>query len=580
MEQQKSFIRIFLQYLIILTGLILLVIGIFMISSYRILDNEIKDSSKAFLKIYSNECKNSISDLDGILKSIASQKEDLAKIKSDSENERLFSSISLLGNLKELASNSKVVDATIVYSKNYDICLDAVSGNITFNQKESLRKFTKSLVVENGVESSVWSFITADDQTYLCKIIKSNEQVIAVYVHMKNLLTPLKGEENGNRSMLLVNKNETIGKVWGKETNYIVEGNDIDSITQDNYYSFKQTIVPNQLTMYCFKSKTDIFQQINFSTIAVIIVAMITFLFMLFLLKYTKKEIIVPMKIMIGDMHRIKSGEYENRIDDDFSTKEFQMLKDTTNQMIDEIIGLKIQSYEKKIELQDMELMSIRLKLKPHFFLNALTTISSLSSQGKNEQIKAYINALSKNIRYLFQAGFHTVTVEEEIQHVVHYFEMQELKYPGCIFYLIDLPEDLKDYKIPLMVIQTFIENEYKYALSIDEVLTILIKISKQTYQEEEMLLIEIEDDGKGYPKEVLDYMSGKTQKSTNKGARIGLWSIKSMMELMYEKKNLVILQNIDPHGCLNRIYVPSKVKHEMKKGNNDVLENEGMKYD
>ncbi|MGB4660832.1 MAG: sensor histidine kinase, partial [Mobilitalea sp.] len=214
----------------------------------------------------------------------------------------------------------------------------------------------------------------------------------------------------------------------------------------------------------------------------------------------------------------------------------------------------------------DMELKSIRLQLKPHFFLNALTTIASLSVQNKTEQIKIYIDALSKNVRYMFQAGFHTVSVKEEIKHVENYFEMQELKYPGCIFYLIDLPKDLEEWKIPQMLIHTFIENEYKYAISMDETLTILIKISRSSHQGEEMLLLEIEDDGKGYPEDVLDYMAGNDKKPSEKGTRIGLWSIKRMMELMYEKQGLVVIENINPHGCLNRIFVPEKAVHELTK--------------
>lgn len=565
MEEKKSFIRIFLQYLIVLTGLIVAVIGIFMVSSFGILDNEIKESSNAFLKIYSNEIGNSISELDGILKSIASQKVDIAKIKSINEKESNLSAISLHSYLKTIFANNNVADAIIVYESNNGTCLDMVSSRISYEQKEGLREYTTKSLEDETIESSVWDFVTLNDNTYLYKIMKLSDQAIAVFVKSDNLLTALKEEENGNRSMILVNKNGKIGKIWGSETKDIIVGHNILTINSDNYYSINKSIVENQLTMYCFKGKSDIFQQTHASMIVVIIVAVSTFLFMLFLLIYTRKEITTPMKIMNDDMRKIKAGEYNNRITAEFSTREFQVLKDTTNQMVDEIIGLKIQRYEKKIELQDMELYNIRLQLKPHFFLNALTTISSLSSQNKNEQIKQYVDALSRNVRYMFRAGLHTVTIREEIRHVINYFEMQELKYPNCIFYLIDLPTDLEEWKIPQMLIHTFIENEYKYAVSIEETLTILIKVSKQEVDKEEMLLIEIEDDGKGYPKEVLDYMNGVTRKATDKGTRIGLWSIKSMMELMYERSGLVVIENITPHGCLNKIYVPKKVKNERK---------------
>jgi len=35
------------------------------------------------------------------------------------------------------------------------------------------------------------------------------------------------------------------------------------------------------------------------------------------------------------------------------------------------------------------------------------------------------------------------------------------------------------------------------------------------------------------------------------------------MLSLMYERGDLLELKNIDPHGCLNRIWVPAKPEHE-----------------
>lgn len=295
----------------------------------------------------------------------------------------------------------------------------------------------------------------------------------------------------------------------------------------------------------------------------------ITMLFMFFVLRYTRKEIAHPMQHIVSVIERIKNGEYETRISGSFRTKEFQMLQEATNQMVDEIVNLKIQSYEKRIELQDMELKAVKLQIRPHIFLNALTTISSLSSQNRYEEINEYINSLSKNIRYMFRAGLRTVSVKEEINHVKNYFEMQELKYPGCVFYLIDLPKELEEWEIPQMLIHTFIENEYKHAVSLDGTLTILIKIRKQLYQNEEMLLIELEDDGKGYPEEIIKYINEGARKADGSGNKVGLWSIKRILELMYERNNLLILENIKPTGCINRIYVPEKPKHKFNEDKN-----------
>lgn len=563
--KKKSFIRELFAFLLIMMVLLFTILGVFLFSSYEILEKEIKDSTDAFLKIYSNEISNSIMKMDDAIKTITAQTVELAKLKSEDESERVLASITLHNFMTQLVAGNELVDALVVYMEDHDICLDAISGVIRYPQKNQLREYAIRALNDETIENVTWQFVTMDGLVYLYKPVKYNGRIIVLFTQLKQLLSSLETQENSNRFIFLTDPSGEIGKVWGNENEEIQELSNISEIDKKSYYTMSNPIGSEQLYLHCYTVKDGILEQTHTGMIVVAIMVVVAVAFMLFFLYFTKTQIIQPMKIMIHTMECIKNGDYEKRMQGEFHSKEFELAQLTTNQMVEEIIGLKIQAYEECIQLQDMQLRSIRLQLKPHFFLNALTTISSLSGQGKNTQIKEYIDVLSKNIRYMFGAGFHTVSIRDEIKHVENYFEMQELKYPGCVFYLIDLPEELADWKIPQMLIHTFIENEYKYSVQMDSMLTVLIKVSKETYQDEEMLLLEIEDDGKGYPEDVLSYMNGLSKKEDGEGNRIGLWSIRRMMELMYERKNLVILENREPHGCLNRIYIPKQPEHEIE---------------
>lgn len=564
MLKKKSFINEILRFLLILIALMMAVLGMFLVSSYHILEKEILDSSKSFLEIYSNETNNKIIEMNGLLKSITSRNVDLARIKSQNSNERILASISMSNYMQDIMLGRDTVDVLTLYDENYNISLDAIKTGFDFKKKNILKDFTSNAIQNDQINSFEWNFLEVDDETYLYKMLLTDSRAIAIYIRTSHILDNILLDESGNRSIFLANNTGEIGGVWGAVTKDIDLGTNIHNINSKDYYQIEKEIVKDQISIYCFTRKSSILQQTNTGMIIVATVVFATIMLMIFVLRYTKMQIAKPMQRIVGDIERIKNGEYQNRVNGNFRTREFQMLQEATNQMLDEIVGLKIQTYEKRIELQDMELKSIRLQIKPHFFLNALTTISSLSSQKRFMEINNYITSLSKNIRYMFRAGLHTISIKEEINHVKNYFEMQELKYPDCIFYLIDLPNELEHWVIPQMLIHTFIENEFKYAVSMDKILTILIKVSLQTYQNEEMLLIEIEDDGKGYPEEVLDYMNGKTKRISDKGNRVGLWSIKRMIELMYERNDLMILENIKPFGCLNKIYIPKNTKNKM----------------
>lgn len=565
MIKVKSFLTTISRYLLALTILITIILAIFLFSSYIILKNEIEESSNALLTLYVNDFENTISKMDNYFTSIAIQDEMLAKIKSDDENIRTLAARGLHNYMQGLITDNEIADIIVVYSKKNDICLDVIKQGLEYNTKNALRDYTKS-ALGNKKTNNQWSLMTLDNQSYLYKMLINDGQAIAIYLKADHLLNYLDLMGKNNRIIGLVGLDGNIGKIWGESSSDIITGSPISEINTKAYFIFKQGVQKTTIDMYCYVSKNGLLKQINRSVILVGVVVSLTLIFLLYILRYVKKEIAMPMHHMIGDMRIIKRGEYQNRIEGKFKTEEFLLLQQTTNKMIDEIIGLKITSYEKKIELQEIELKSIRLQLKPHFFLNALSTISGLSVQSKNDRIIAYIGALSKNIRYMFRAGIHTVSISEEITHVKNYIEMQELKYPGCIFELIDLPKELEEWRIPQMIIHTFVENIYKYAISLDHIITLLIKIRKVEYLGETMLIIEIEDDGKGYPTEMLKSMENNIQPMTVDGSGVGVWSIKRMMEIMYEREHLLVLGNKEPHGCFIQLFVPEYPKHEVRK--------------
>ena len=233
----------------------------------------------------------------------------------------------------------------------------------------------------------------------------------------------------------------------------------------------------------------------------------------MFFINFLRREMLAPMGHMQRSMEQMQTGNREYRITKEFESNEFIVLKDAFNRLMDEIMKLKIQSYEKQIDLQETELKCIKLQIRPHFFLNAMTTISSLSQQGKN----------------------------------------------------IDINPEVREWKIPQMIIHTIIENEYKYAVNINQMLTILIKASKADVNGEEMLYVEVEDDGAGYPKEVLQFFENQENTISKTGERVGLKSVKRMMELMYEREGLFTISNIEPHGCKNTFRIPAHAVQEMK---------------
>jgi methyl-accepting chemotaxis protein len=552
----------------VMITLLVSILVVYSFTSYLILRNEVKKGAENFLQVYGTELKNRVTQMDNILANLLIQNySELQLIKSSDEAKRFYASQDIHNYISNVALNNNSVDFIVVADSTYDICLDASSTATTYWDRTAIRDYTMQKTSEVGFLAE-WNYIELNNKTYLYKMYVYNHRAVAAFTSTAHFLETIPKGDYGEQTFILADEGGIIQDYMGEKWQPEIKGMPIFQTDLRQAFIVEFPVVKGQIILFSLVKNNSIWNQTRVNMLGVFAVIIFTIIFGFLLIRYIMREIIHPMNSMAVGMNRIDQGEFSFRIEDNYGTREFTHLKNTFNALMDEIVNLRIHAYEKVIELKDAELKVIRLQLRPHFFLNAITTIVSLSSMGKNQQIREYVDSLSKNIRYMFKTSMHTVPIKDEIYHVENYIKMQEFKYPNCIFHYVELPKELEEWQIPQMLIQTFIENEYKYAASIDTPLTILIRISTEIYQDEEMLLIEIEDDGKGYPSDVLEYMSGKSIQQRTDGSRIGLWSIKNMMELIYERKGLISLSNIKPHGCLNKIWVPIRPVHET---HNDV---------
>lgn len=83
----------------------------------------------------------------------------------------------------------------------------------------------------------------------------------------------------------------------------------------------------------------------------------------------------------------------------------------------------------------------------------------------------------------------------------------------------------------------------------------------------QQMLCISIEDDGEGYPKEILkQFQAGEKPKPSEDGTHLGLWSLWEMLRIMYDRNDLMELKNAEPHGTRTIFYLPKEAINETGK--------------
>ncbi|MBL7815422.1 MAG: histidine kinase [Saprospiraceae bacterium] len=125
----------------------------------------------------------------------------------------------------------------------------------------------------------------------------------------------------------------------------------------------------------------------------------------------------------------------------------------------------KITRLQIENQLKESELVSLRSQLNPHFLFNALNSIHALTMSNPNKASEAVL-LLSDLMRYALNYGKRDlVTIEEEVEMVRKYLELEKIRFGEKLKYEIDIHKDTLNEKIPPIVIQTLTENAIKHGV-------------------------------------------------------------------------------------------------------------------
>ena len=178
-------------------------------------------------------------------------------------------------------------------------------------------------------------------------------------------------------------------------------------------------------------------------------------------------------------------------------------------------------------ELVELEAKALRAQMNPHFVFNSLNSIKSLINKNDNEKAAGYLSTFSKLIRTLFQnSDKREVSLYEELETCKLYTQLEKMRFGDKVEFVFDVDEsiDLKDFKVPALILQPFIENAIWHGLMPKETggkITIQVKRIDDTIQ------CVIDDNGIGRE---LSMKNKPQYETTHQSKGIGL--TKSRLEL------------------------------------------------
>ncbi len=268
--------------------------------------------------------------------------------------------------------------------------------------------------------------------------------------------------------------------------------------------------------------------------LAVILLAVLDFFLLFWRIADRKvKEILQPIEALTGEAERIREEPLDNFVmqrqdlqgcqvlEINTLSETFQtMLEQIQNQILElqesarvrdqlqqqeiENLQVKKQLEEQKVEnlrvknlLTVTELCGLQMHMNPHFLFNTLNLIRQNAYLGKNEKTVYLLDETAALLRYNLSYNGKQVTLQQELEGLDHYINLQEERFEERVAFEFQLDERFHQVRVPCFILQPFVENSILHGMrEINGSLN--IRIITKYLEEEQAGLIIIEDNGQG----------------------------------------------------------------------------------
>ncbi|WAC42603.1 sensor histidine kinase [Pedobacter sp. SL55] len=160
----------------------------------------------------------------------------------------------------------------------------------------------------------------------------------------------------------------------------------------------------------------------------------------------------------------------------------------------------RLKSETERIQLEQRLL---RTQIEPHFIFNTLSALQSFIRFNQNDKALKYLQQFGRLLRSSLQLSRESyVKLSEEIETLQNYLSLQQMRYDDAFDYQINIDQahDAESVMVPPMLMQPFVENAIIHGINPngkEGMININFDIK------DEILLVTIADNGKGFAKEI-----------------------------------------------------------------------------
>lgn len=278
------------------------------------------------------------------------------------------------------------------------------------------------------------------------------------------------------------------------------------------------------------------------------------------------RSISEPIIRLQKNMIQVGTGDFDIDVDED-SHDEIGHLAHTFDKMVKKTKQLIQNVYQSEIYQKEAELNALQAQINPHFLYNTLQTIDMMAEAEGADAISDACQALSKIFRYSINRGQEFVTLDDELAHIRNYMIIQKLRFGKKVDIEYEIEAQCHKLLIVKLLVQPLVENAIVHGIENSiGMCTVVVR----AFIRDEVLCIEVQDDGDGISKEKLHQLNESLEHysekemvhdvSVDEGHRsIGLDNTNARIKLYFGEAYGITLKSQEGEGTLVELRLPVK---------------------
>jgi len=208
---------------------------------------------------------------------------------------------------------------------------------------------------------------------------------------------------------------------------------------------------------------------------------------------YFSNLFITPIRQLLHEMGRYSANMNKVNLPEDYHN-EFGVLFSGYRKLMDRIKTLYSSLENQYKQQKKAEIKALQAMINPHFLYNTLDQLNWMALSAGHDKLSQILELMGKMFRIGLSNGESLITIREEFMHAQCYIQIQQLRWEEGLTVSMDLPEHLKEWYIPKMTLQPFIENAIMHGFNERLTGSIVVKAAEAGGE----VVISITDDGVG----------------------------------------------------------------------------------